>query len=185
MNARSITNSVRPEIIVRYMDREQCLAWFGNVQMIFSLQPPTPHFMHRIIEELAALATVSHCGTGALLVIRSDVAPPSDEARAYIRRELSRSSMLAAAQVVEGTGFRGAAMRSVLSMLQLAVRPSYSMKIFDAIGPATLWLATELKAKAGTSPDGFTLSQSAKEIRSRFLTGSLPPLAPPGPVMRQ
>jgi hypothetical protein len=54
--------------------------------------------------------------TGTLLVIRSDVRPPDEEARKYIQKELASSSMVAAAQVVEGIGFRGAAMRSVLTM---------------------------------------------------------------------
>jgi hypothetical protein len=85
--------------------------------------------------------------------------------------------MLAAAQVVEGTGFRGAAMRSVLSMLQLAVRPPYPMKVFDNVVAAAHWLSTELATRAGDAPPTAELATAAQEVRSRFLTRSMPPFS--------
>jgi hypothetical protein len=166
------------ETIVRYVERDHALVWYGNVQMILSAQTPTPDFMRRIIHELAALSEATRLGTGALLIIRSDVPPPSEEARTFIKHELSRSSMLAAAQIVEGDGFRGAAMRSVLAMLQFTMRPPYSMKIFDNVGSGSIWLASELQKKAGDGPSSHELADAAREVRSRFLTRSLPP---PGP----
>jgi hypothetical protein len=163
------------EVIVRHTEPGQSLVWYSNVQMIFSLQPPSYEFMKKIISDLDALSKKCGCGTGALLVIRSDVNPPTEEARAYIKYELGRSSMLAAAQVVEGTGFRGAAMRSVLTMMQLASRPRYPMKIFDNVDVGTRWLAVELKKRAGQAPDPAELAQAAMTARKRFLTRHPPP----------
>jgi hypothetical protein len=161
--------------VVRHVDSEQCLAWCGNVQILLSLQPPSSEFMRTIISELDALGKQCRLGTGHLLVIRSDVPPPSEEVRAYIKRELSRSSMLAAAQVVEGTGFRGAAMRSVLTMIQLAIRPRYAMKIFDNVRAGSVWLSEELEQRAGAAPHGQLLAHSALELQKRFLDGALLP----------
>jgi hypothetical protein len=166
------TSGSEPEL--RHIDSSQCLAWYGNVQIILSLEPPTFEFMRRIIAELELLAKQCRCGTGALLVIRSDVSPPTEEARAYIKHELSRSSMLAAAQVVEGTGFRGAAMRSVLTMLQLASRAPYPMKVFDHIEPGARWLSAELQKRAGEAPDGIRLTRVANEVRRRFIASNPP-----------
>jgi hypothetical protein len=138
--------------------------------------------MRTIISELDTLGKACRLGTGHLLVIRSDVPPPSDEVRAYIKRELSRSSMLAAAQVVEGTGFRGAAMRSVLTMIQLAIRPRYSMKIFDNVKTGATWLAEELEERAGAAPHGELLAQAASDLQRRFLAGALSPESSSHPV---
>jgi hypothetical protein len=61
--------------------------------------------------------------------------------------------MLATAQVVLGTGFRGAAMRSMLSLLQMAIRPKYAMRIFGDVRVGGEWLTEVLQAKAtGTLP---------------------------------
>jgi hypothetical protein len=157
------------EAEIRYVDAEQCLAWHDNVQIIFSLEPPSFDFMKKIVSELALLARQTGFGTGALLIISSEVSPPTEEARSYIRRELERSSMLAAAQVVEGTGFRGAAMRSVLSLMQLTTRAPYAMKIFDSVVPGAFWLAGELERKARHAPSGSQLSDAVQSVRKRFL----------------
>lgn len=149
---------------VRYFDGEHCIAWHGNVEIILSTVPPTMTVMTEIVDQLQKLAATSRGGTGCLLVIRSDVSPPAEDVRAYIRNKLERSSMLAAAQVVLGTGFRGAAMRSMLSLLQMAMRPSYAMRIFGDVKSGSRWLAETLAqrgAKASLTDD---LVATAEEL---------------------
>jgi hypothetical protein len=153
---------------IHYADVAQCLAWYGNVQIILSLAPPNRQFMRRIIDGLAALERHTRQRPAALLIIRADVAPPDDEARTYIRDELRRSTMVAAAQVVEGTGFRGATMRSVLSMIQLAVRPPFPMRVFSEIANGCAWLAGELQPYGGVAPEAAALTHAASQVRQRF-----------------
>jgi hypothetical protein len=160
---------------LRFNDGSHCIGWLGNVQVIVSRVAPSLAVMRRIIDELDQLAKTTGRGTGSLLIVRSDVSPPSDEARKFIQMELGRSSMLAAAQVVEGTGFRGATMRSVLSLLQLAARPRYPMKIFGEVIPASTWLTTELKQTAGDAPKAASLARVAAQIHRRLLQNSLAP----------
>jgi hypothetical protein len=150
------------------MGERECLGWIGNVQIIVSMVPPSYTFMKRIIGGLAELSDELRAGTGAMLVIESSVDPPDDKSRAYIRAELARSSMLAAAQVVEGTGFRGAAMRAVLSMLQIAVRPSYSMKIFSEVSDGALWLSSALADKAGVAPSASEIAFAVADMKQRM-----------------
>jgi hypothetical protein len=182
VKGRSAASSLGLDVVVRHVDPDQCLAWCGNVQILLSLQPPSSEFMRTIISELDALGKECRLGTGHLLVIRSDVPPPSEEVRAYIKRELSRSSMLAAAQVVEGTGFRGAAMRSVLTMIQLTIRPRYSMKIFDNVKTGATWLSEELEHRAGAAPHAELLAHAAIELQARFLDRTLLPSSSTYPV---
>ncbi|MEI9937735.1 MAG: hypothetical protein WDO69_11000 [Pseudomonadota bacterium] len=123
--------------------------------------------MRTIIRELEALSKECGGGTGTLLVINSDCKPPSDEARTYIRTELANSSMVAAAQVVEGTGFRGAAMRAVLSLLQLASRAPYPMEIFSGVDEGARWLSSELRTRLGRAPDPLALVTAVRGLQTK------------------
>jgi hypothetical protein len=160
--------------IERYVDEAHRIVWFDNVEMILSRTPPSRAVMRRIILELEGLSRANPGGIGALLVIRSDVTPPDEQARAYIRKELGRAPMVAAAQVVLGKGFVGAAMRSVLSLIQLLARPGYPMKVFGDLGSASHWLAKELGARSGHAPEARGLTLAATEVAARFL-GTTPP----------
>jgi len=150
--------------LVRYFDSEHCIAWHGNVQIVLSTVPPTMAAMGEIADQLEKLAEKCRSGTGCLLVIRSDVAPPDEDVRKFIKVKLERSSMLAAAQVVLGTGFRGAAMRSVLSLLQLAIRPKYAMRIFGDVKSASEWLTDVLQDKSTRLLPGDSLIDTAQEL---------------------
>lgn len=88
--------------------------------------------------------------------------------------------MRAAAQVVQRTGFRGAAMRSVLTMLQLLARPPYPMKVFDRVEQASHWLSDELRGSAGEAPPGADLKREANQLRERFARGQSAPSAATG-----
>jgi len=157
------------QINTRYHDDAHCIAWVGNVQLILSREAPTSAVMRTIIRELEALSKNCGGGTGALLVINSDCKPPSEEARTYIRTELANSSMVAAAQVVEGTGFRGAAMRAVLSVLQLASRTRYPMEIFSGVDEGARWLCGELRTRLGRAPEPLALLTAVKECQAKPL----------------
>jgi hypothetical protein len=107
--------------------------------------------------------------TGALLIIRNDCPPPTEEARKYIRDELARARMVAAAQVVTGRGFHGAAMRAALSMIQLVTRPKYPMKVFADATAGANWLALELGRRVGHAPSEAGLARVANDAYARFL----------------
>jgi hypothetical protein len=156
----------------RYRDQAQCLVWCDNVQIILSRQPPTLLFMRRIVDELHRLAESSGHPTGALLIIRSDCPPPTEEARKFIQNELGRARMVAAAQVVTGSGFHGAAMRAALSMIQLVTRPKYPMKVFADVTGGASWLTNELVGRVGHAPSATKLAAIAGDAYSRFLGNS-------------
>jgi hypothetical protein len=157
------------ETIERFVDDAHRIVWLDNVEMIWSRTPPSRAVMRRIIVELEGLARAYPSGVGSLLVIRSDVAPPDEEARAYIREAFGQAPIVAAAQVVLGKGFVGAAMRSVLSLIQLLARPGYPMKVFGDPGSASQWLVNELEARAGHAPEAHALTLAATQGSARFL----------------
>ena len=73
--------------------------------------------------------------------------------------------MVAAAQVVEGTGFRGAAMRAVLSVLQLAARTRYPMEIFSGVEEGAHWLCSELRTRLKRAPEPSALVAAVRALQ--------------------
>ena len=128
--------------------------------------------MSEIVKQLEMLGAQCGTDTGCLLVIHSDVSPPSEEVRRFIKVKLERSTMRAAAQVVLGTGFRGAAMRSMLSLLQLAIRPSFSMRIFGEVEQGAHWLSHVLRDTSAESPSAESLTLTAQELAADFFVPS-------------
>ncbi|MDB4990217.1 MAG: hypothetical protein JWN04_5395 [Myxococcaceae bacterium] len=161
-------------LVERYRDETQCLLWHENVQLILSRTAPTLPFMKRIVLDLEVLYRQQGSRTGALLIIRDDVRPPSEEVRRYIAEELSRSSMAAAAQVVMGTGFAGAAMRSILTLIQTISSAPYPMKVFSEPGAGAMWLAQELRVRVGHAPAAAELARLAREAYRHFLLDDIP-----------
>jgi len=149
---------------IRYFDNQHCIAWHGNVQIVLSTVAPSMPVMAEIAEQLEKLGQKHRGGTGCLLIISSDASPPDEEVRKFIRVKLERSSMLATAQVVLGTGFRGAAMRSVLSLLQMAIRPKYAMRIFGDVRVGSEWLIEILGAKTTGTLPAESLVETAREL---------------------
>lgn len=153
---------------IRYFGPEHCIAWHGNVQIILSAVAPTMPAMAEMAEQLDNLGSKCPGGIGCLLIIRSDVSPPAEDVRRFIAIKLERSPMLAAAQVVLGTGFRGAAMRSMLSVLQLAIRPKFAMKIFGDVAQGSAWLTNALGERGAQSLGAAALTLTAQEIVTQF-----------------
>jgi hypothetical protein len=153
---------------IRYFGKDHCVAWDGNIQFILSNEAPTLQAMAMMADNLQALAAACGTGTGCILIIHSEVSPPSEEVRQFIKLKLERSSMVAAAQVVLGKGFRGAAMRSMLSLLQLAIRPKFAMRIFGNVATAADWVVQAVEAQGLKPPSAIVLKATANELCSQF-----------------
>ena len=106
-------------------------------------------------------------GHKALVVSYSDASADRLEFDSGLRKAVdstlrdSASELLGMAQIVYGEGFGAASVRSVLSGIQLAVRPDYPINMFGDSKSATPWLE-EVLLEAGY-PD------LAREIGTTFL----------------
>ena len=103
-------------------------------------------------------------GWGTLAVLGADAGKISAEVRAEGERitKHQKQGMRAIAQVIEGTGFGAAAVRSVASALTLFKRSGPPTKIFDALGPGVAWLMHEL----GTPADAPALLKALRAART-------------------
>ncbi len=55
-----------------------------------------------------------------------------------------QSNLISMAQVIVGDGFGAASVRSVLSGIQLTVRPDYQVKLFGTLGETQPWVEDQL-----------------------------------------
>lgn len=161
-------------VSLRYESTAHWIAWFRNVQIVLSSEAPTIKAMTEIARQLELLGVACPGGHACLLIVQSTVRPPSQEIRKFIAQKLAASTMTAAAQVVLGTGFRGAAMRSMLSVLQLALRPPYSMGIYGSVSDAASWLHGQLVAVGAPTPSAVQLHRVAQGLVSRFRESQRP-----------
>jgi hypothetical protein len=82
----------------------------------------------------------------------------------------AKSHLLGMAQVITGGGFGAASVRSVLSGIQLAVRPDYPVRLFGDVVSAQPWIE-ELLVAAGRS-------DLARDVGPDLLALLEPPRAP-------
>jgi hypothetical protein len=124
--------------------------------------------MATMADELEALADRCGAEIGCLLIIHAKAAPPDENVRKFIKMKLERSAIAAAAQVVMGTGFRGAAMRSMLSLLQIAIRPTFAMQIFGDPHRGSDWLVKTLRNRGLQTPTAEALEGTATRLSRQF-----------------
>ena len=114
-------------------------------------------------------------GAAFLVVLRSDVPPPPEAARALIKRVFQEFSkvVVAGAMVVEGTGFLGSALRSILTMLSMAARPKYPLKVFSDVAEACEWLIQSMAPLRPCEPA--ELRAHIDKTRAAYRAGTLRP----------
>lgn len=121
---------------VRWYDIPQ----FASLQRFRELQS---QFLARLTPRKAIVVSVSnaagelHFDTGSRELVEAVMAD-------------AKSHLLGMTQVITGDGFGAASVRSVLSGIQLAVRPDYPVRLFGDIGTAQPWIE-ELLVAAGRS----------------------------------
>lgn len=87
--------------------------------------------------------------TDVLCIIEPGAEPPSPEQRVAMSALLTKLApkLRCIAYVVEGSGFRAAAVRGVLSGIELMRRNSYTTRYFATVEQATTWMDSALSRK--------------------------------------
>ena len=99
-----------------------------------------------------------------MTLVEADAVMPSQEARAQINAVMNKAgkNTLRSALVFEGTGFRAAATRSVVTGISFLNPFPFPHKIFGALGSACAWFAASTK---GVEP-----GELARAVESARLT---------------
>jgi hypothetical protein len=73
--------------------------------------------------------------------------------------------VLGTAVVVEGTGFKAAAVRAVVAGLRLVTRTSFPRRAFDTVGPASQWIYGDLLQSATAPRDVVEMEAFVAKLR--------------------
>jgi hypothetical protein len=109
-------------------------------------------------------------GVGVLTVFSADVTLPHESVRHAMQEAYARVSphLLGLTFCVEGTDFRGAALRAALAGVKLALRASYPVQIVSELGQAARGIATHTRQGSLIPLDGDSLLSSVEAARSRL-----------------
>jgi serine/threonine protein kinase len=150
---------------VRYADENLALARSGNINISVLRRPLTldgiaqmrresRHMFGDAPDRYAALAVIEPGAANA-------VSPEVREASAEFAREFK---IRGAAIVIEGTGFRPAATRTLIAGLYLMTKKAYPHKIFENLDDAAAWLVP-LLASTGVKHSVADIVSAAEQAR--------------------
>lgn len=149
-----------------YSDAHHCISVAGSCIVTYSNQPPDARYFVAWNAAVARLEA-QHSGLLSVVTIIDSSAPSPDEAaRTLMRSAMNRyaQSIERFAYVVEGRGFIAAAIRSAISLVNMAARTPYRQKVFASVEEAGVWLA-RTSPQPGQGMDAKALSSLAHAMR--------------------
>lgn len=131
---------------VLYVGEDHCVAAFGPILAMVVRTDPGSNILEDQKHWIRHLRSHAPDGCAFITVLSSDTPPPSEEARAFIKQVFRTFGEVvqSGAMVIEGKGFVAATLRSILSMILMALRPSYPFKIFAQLDDCLAWTLEHL-----------------------------------------
>jgi serine/threonine-protein kinase len=149
-----------------FADEQQALATCGMSSIHVLRHPLTLPGVANLTRELRRLYGNDTNRYVALSVIEPLAAHPvSAEVRDASSRLAKDFPISGAAIVVEGSGFRTAAIRSLIAGAYLVQRPGYPHKVFDAVEEGARWLSSHL-TRLGTPEEAARIAEAAEQVRA-------------------
>ena len=142
-----VTLLARPSIVIGALDR-----------VVFGLWLPVPSKIDDAREAVRAsvdyLKSSAKQDAGFIVAIHAKTAMPDEDLRAMIQREMPRLDphVCCGATILARDGFAGAAVRAILSTMQLVTRPSHPEKVVASGDEAARYVAGERAKRGASSP---------------------------------
>jgi hypothetical protein len=155
-----------------YVGTDHCVAMYLNMLLMVVHEDPHADLPEHQQRWIAKLQREVGGDLGFMVVLRPDNPPPKEAARATIRRAFQQfgGAMSFGAVVVEKTGFTAAAQRSALSVMILAARPKYPLKVFGSVREAVAWIAEHSKKTTAVAEQ--ELIAVVEELKKAYDTGT-------------
>jgi hypothetical protein len=156
-----------------YTDPDHCIGAQGRTILTYSTSQPTIAFFNAWSRALQQLVDAESSKIATITVIDSSAARSPDEAsRKAIRQAFARNGekLCAFAYVIEGEGFAAATIRAALSLITMAERHPFPLRVFATMDDAVTWVLLHLPAH-GTH-DGRSLVELLDGMRHQVKTGT-------------
>jgi hypothetical protein len=153
-----------------YRDADHVIAVHENTVLTFSSDAPNPHYLEAWTRAVALVAERFPAGLLALTIINRHAHAPDDPSKAHIRSTVMRhgTEIRAFAYVVEGEGFGAATVRSAISLISLAARYPFPMKVFEHVEGAVPWMLSRPIQGARRPADPAKLISIANALRGQL-----------------
>lgn len=148
-----------------YSDINHCITVVGSCIITYSKQPPDVRYFAAWNAVMARLTEQRRLSV--VTIIDSNASIPDEATRKLIRTAMQRytQSIERFSYVVEGSGFGAAAMRSAISLTNLAARTPYRQKVFATVGEAGVWLS-RTSSSSSSEVDASVLNAVAHAMRA-------------------
>lgn len=159
--------------MVHDVSHEHCAATLGGLLILIIKEDPRPSIFEQQRRWHRKLEEVSPQGVAFLAVLQADTPPPTEEARVVIKRVFREFGKLmkGGVMVIEGDGFVAATFRSVLSMMVLALRLPYPLKVQRSIGEGCLLVLPAIGKEA--RPSVHAVLVAAEWLKKEYRAGTL------------
>jgi hypothetical protein len=153
-------------------EADYALAHWQQVFAVFWRRETTVEGARELARSCAAFAATQPRGIGLLTIVESGAPLPASAARNEIAEFLASGSRFikCSAVVFEGSGFRAAAVRSVVTGLTLMAKQAYPHKVCS-LEDAISMFERILPEATGRAVSGNELRSSLEEVRKRIDAG--------------
>ncbi len=160
----------RPYPEITALDKNHCMAVWESLFICIWRNETTMAGARISREGIRALAESRPKGIALLNVVEPNAPAPPSEVRAALARIMVDfgHALKGSAVVHEGSGFRAAAVRGVVTGLTLLARPPFPHKVFATVEEASDWLAVSLQKSEGWEWSGARLIDAVADLRVRI-----------------
>lgn len=152
--ARRATGSGSSAQVIK-VDTNHCLGSCGPVLVLVWRRESTRSAVMDAMRAVQALRALHPGGLGIIVVVEPTAAPPSGEIRRALAETLGSLGPVVkrSALVHEGTGFRAAAVRAVVTGLSAIAQQPYPHQVFDSVDLAATWVMQGLPREATSAEE--------------------------------
>ena len=169
-----VSGRAEPQVLVR--DGDHLIYSQGRLLVAVWKLETRPDAVKQLVQFAADLAARLGPPRFCLLVIVEESAiPPPAAVRADLATmlRLSTPHLIRFATVIEGTGFRAAAVRGVMTSIAVLSRQEFPHRVFSNAETALLWLVEGLSTELGPAPGVGELVRALDDVRRVGLSGNI------------
>lgn len=132
---------------VAHSERDFTLMSFKDVFVVIFHHDTTVGGATTLRNRYATFAAQHAAGAGLLTIVEPGAPMPNSEAREALAKFMTENSdsILVSGVAYEGSGFRAAAVRSVVTGLTMLARQPFPHKVFATIDDASEWMITKMR----------------------------------------
>jgi hypothetical protein len=158
------------QAVISVLCDDHCIATWRHCLIAIWRRTTTNQGAAALRESLSKLTAANPGGVGIIAIIENHAAAPDADARRALAAAFRdhAPSIRAAAIVHEGTGFRGAAIRSIVTGVSLLIRPGYPHNVTASVDAGASWLAPLIADTQSSLVTPTMLKRVIADLRMKF-----------------